>query len=83
MRILDTTWRSAKDTIGIVLIENDAGEQSARIGPVMTIGEGTVKIRLNLTEVQDSQYIADHGAKLSFKEAQAFFPWIKEENYKK
>lgn len=71
MKILNSEWRSARDTVGIVLIENDMGKQSARIG-----------VARSPDEFVDAVLIAQNGAKLSFREAQAFFPFIKKEDYK-
>jgi hypothetical protein len=75
MKILAIEWRSAVDTVGIVLIENDFGQQSARIGAIDTDAFGR-------SEEHDKQYIANTGAKLIYREAKAFFPFIKKGNYK-
>lgn len=82
-KVIATEWRSARDTVGIVLIENDAGEQSARIGVLKYVEIEGCYIRGAYSDEEDAQYIADNGAKLSFTEAKAFFPWITEEKYKK
>lgn len=79
MKILAVEWRSAKDTVGFVLMENEIGEQSVRVGKTKPNPDYPFVAPLH----DDVRYIAYNGAKLSFKEAQAFFPWIKEENYKK
>ena len=70
MKILKTEWFSTlKGEIGVVLIENEIGQQSARIAPVSGI-----------SEMSDSQTVADFGAKLSEKQAAGFFDDLK--NYK-
>ena len=82
-KILAVEWRSARDTVGVVLIQNAVGQKSARIGTVQTIELPSIgKIHVG-NETTDARYIADHGAKLSFQEAVGFFPWLKEEEYKK
>lgn len=77
MRILKVEWRSALDTVGIVLIENDMGQQSAKIGVANHI------MMLSIDEEADALYIAENGAKLTFNEARGFFPDLDEKKYKK
>jgi|WetSurMetagenome_2_1015567.scaffolds.fasta_scaffold200679_2 hypothetical protein len=69
-KILSWTWRSARDSVGIVLIENDIGEVSARIG----VAKGN-------PELSDAEYIAEWGAKLSYNEALGFFPYLQKTDY--
>lgn len=81
-KVIDVEWRSAKDTVGIVLTENDMGQKTARIGTRHYEFASYALIVYPYTEAEDAQYIAENGARLSFKEAQAFFPYLKPEEYK-
>ena len=63
MIILCTEWRTARDTIGILLCKNEMGQVKCYIGS----GDG-------FDEEVDKNNIADYGAKLQMKEAIAFFP---------
>ncbi len=70
MKILKTEWFSTlKGEVGVVLIENEIGQQSARIAPIT----GT-------NELHDTHLVAEFGAKLSEKQAAGFFNDLK--NYK-
>jgi hypothetical protein len=68
--ILKCEWRSARDVVGIVLVESTLERKQAYIG-----------IALSSDPLMDAQYIADYGARLSFEEAAAFFPELKREEY--
>lgn len=70
MKILQTIWITGRDTIGVVLIENEIGQQSARIGIANTGSETT-----------DITHIVEWGAKLTEEQAAGFFNQIT--NYKK
>lgn len=70
MKILKSQWFSTlRGDVGIVLIENEIGQQSARMAPV----SGT-------SEEEDSKAVAEFGVKLSEKQAAGFFENLK--NYK-
>jgi len=70
MKILKATWFSTlRGNIGIVLIENETEQQSARISPV-----------LGHDETYDANVVAEFGSKLTQKQAESFFGEIK--NYK-
>ncbi len=80
-KVLDVEWRSARGTVGFVLTVNSAGQKSVRVGCTHT--EFSILQLSHGTEKEDAQKIADDGAKLSFEEAKAFFPYLKQEEYKK
>ncbi len=73
-KILGIEWRNARRNVGFVLIENDIGEQSVRVGCAEPF---------SVDEEQDINMIVDYGSKLSFNEAKGFFPHIEEKKYKK
>jgi len=57
-------WRSGKDTVRIVLIKDSITQKfNCYIG-----------VAQNYSEWEDAEYIANWGARLTFKEAKAFFP---------
>ena len=60
-------------TFGVILIENDIGEQSARIEI----------ITYPMDELLSSRYISQYGAKLTYKQASGFFDNLDELKYKK
>ena len=65
-RILGVEWRSGKDTIGIVAVEQSYNKKwRAYIG-----------VAKGLSPNSDIHYISDWGAKLSRREALAFFPYL-------
>ena len=65
-------WRSGRDTVGIVLRYDSMVEKY-----IAFIG-----VAKGLDENADIEYIYGYGAKLTFREAVAFFPYLKEEEYK-
>ena len=69
-KIIQTEWRSGKNTIGIVLVQRNDESYQAYIG--VSLDEG---------EHEDAQYIADYGGKLIYREAVGFFPTLKESEY--
>lgn len=73
IKALDQYWFTNIGIVGIVLIENSLGEQSARIGT----------LEIATTPEKDALIIASNGAKLSYRMAKAFFPYIKKNKYKK
>lgn len=65
-KILGVEWRSGKDSVGIVAVEQSHNKRwRAYIG-----------VAQNLTENSDAKHIADWGAKLNRREALAFFPYL-------
>ena len=65
-KIVQVEWRSAIDTVGIVLVKRDGdGKFRAYIGQARGFDNSAY---------EDAQYIAAHGAKLTFNEAKGFFP---------
>lgn len=71
-KIIAKEWRSAKNTVGIVAVEQFNGRWRAYIGPAFTLSEDV-----------DAQNIADNGAKLNKKEAIAFFPYLDSDKFDK
>lgn len=71
-KVIKHKWRSAKDTVGVVLVKTKRGFK-AYIGVAKHPRD----------EEADVQYIKDRGARLLLKEAQGFFPNkdINEDNY--
>lgn len=67
MKKLAVQWRSAVKTTGFVLMENEVGGVSCRVGQSWSSSEDN-----------DITWIMEHGAKLSKTEALAFFPHFKE-----
>ena len=70
MKILNWIWRSGRDTVGIVLVECDDGKKRTYMG-----------VATGITEEGDAHLIADHGARLAYHEALAFFPALKVQEY--
>ena len=68
--VIKYEWRSGIDTVGIVLVKRDAGDFRAYIG-----------VARDTSAEEDAAYIAAHGAKLTYREAFAFFPELKEAEY--
>lgn len=64
------TWRSASDTVGVVLVKCGDGLHRAYIG----VSRGS-------DERADAIYIADYGCRLSFREASGFFSGLKESEF--
>ncbi len=76
MDIIDATWRSGRETVGIVayktaLHDPKLEQWCAAIGPATTG-----------SETYDAQQIAEWGCKLSWQEAQVFFPRLPIKKYK-
>lgn len=69
--ILSVEWRSGINTVGIVLVRTNIGKLKSYIG-CSTFAQS---VSLSARE------IADFGAKLTFREAKAFFPHIKKSEY--
>lgn len=84
LKILKMEWRSALMSTGIIAYAtprpNKENLWSAAIGYM----ENTVIMGVIVPndEDEEAQYIAQNGAKLSWKEAQAFFPDMDIKNYK-
>ena len=70
MKIIAKEWRSGKDIIGFIATEVYNGKWRAYIG----VAEGG-------TENLDALRIAKNGTKLIKREAIAFFPYLKEEDF--
>lgn len=68
--VLDSEWRSGRDTVGIILTRTRGGKLRAYIG----VGSG-------IDEEGDAQIIAAHGMRIPFREAVGFFPKIEEGDY--
>lgn len=72
VKIKDVRWKQSTDTIGVVLVE-------------VLYEEKPLKAYIGIGRTQnpkfDAAHIADYGAKLSFREAQGFFPTLKKEDY--
>lgn len=73
MKILDSYWFTNVGIIGVILVENDAGEQTARIAA----------LEISTTQDADCTLIARNGARLSYGMAKGFFPYIQKKKYKK
>ena len=70
--IIAKEWRSGKNTVGIVAVEQEHNEKwRAYIGAVAHSIPSE-----RYSEEEDAQWIADYGAKLSKEEAIAFFPYL-------
>jgi hypothetical protein len=69
--LLDWCWRSGLETVGFVLVRSGDGKQRAYVGVAKD----------GASEEADARYIADHGGRLQYHEAVAFFPEIKAEDY--
>lgn len=69
--IIKWLWFSGQETVGVILYRNGMGKYRVVMGPA----------HFNRQEA-DVQYIADYGAKLTYKQAVGFFPELKEEEYK-
>ena len=68
---VDVVWRSGKDTVGIVVIQDEfTGKLKAYIG-----------VGANIDEETDIKIIADWGARLTSEEATPFFPHLKNEDW--
>jgi hypothetical protein len=70
--LLDWCWRSGLETVGFVLVRSGDGKQRAYVG----VARGG-----SSSEEVDARYIADHGGRLQYHEAVAFFPAVKAEDY--
>lgn len=68
--IIDWTWRSGQDTVGIVAIKTSEGKLKVYIG----VAQGG-------TEQEDVQYIYENGARLTEAEAKVFFPQYEDMEY--
>jgi len=64
-------WRSGQDCVGIVI---------AKL-PIDGKWHGYIGVAKGGLALNDAQYIRDWGAKLSYREAKAFFPDLKEKEY--
>lgn len=71
-KVVAVEWRSALDTVGIVLIKDEHAGYKAYIG-VAKMGD----------EKLDTNYIKGHGAKLTYEEAVGFFPFELSHEYNK
>jgi hypothetical protein len=76
MKILDSRWLGSLDPIGIVLIEEEDGKNFVKIGTCL------IRYQEQPNEKIDSEFIAEHGAKLGFTEAVGFFPYLDKDKYK-
>lgn len=69
-KIIAIEWRSARNTVGIVAVEQAHDKKwRAYIGPVVHLFPSK-----RYSEDEDAQRIADGEAKLNKREAVAFFP---------
>lgn len=83
-KILDVKWRSALHTVGFVAYDTGFnGQWNAVVGycPEYHIS-GVLAIPLQKSPKDDAQYIAAHGAKLSWQEAAVFFPQLDIKKFK-
>jgi hypothetical protein len=71
MDIIEATWRSGRETVGIVAYKTFKDQWCAAIGPASTG-----------SEEYDARQIAEWGCKLSWQEAAAFFPHLDITQYK-
>lgn len=82
-KILRTAWRSGIDSVCIVAVDYGNYWQ-AYIGASRVRHYESISILINEPEPHEvtEQRTAEHGCKLSWQEAQAFFPDLIIQNYK-
>lgn len=69
-KIIEWTWRSGRQTVGIVAAEVGVGQWRGYIG-----------VAQDVSEEYDAGFIRDWGAKLTESEARPFFPSMKDRPY--
>lgn len=69
-KVIGVHWRSSLETTGFVLVHSSDGMLRAYVGRARSGSDDA-----------DAHWIAEHGARLLYREAVAFFPTIKAEEY--